>query len=205
MADYFSKFPYVFPVVSTHHFKTISHLHELFAAEGMPAIIMSNNRPPFNGDEFRQFSHDFDFVHTTSSPHFHQSNGLIESMVKKVKNAYKMDRSPNAQAKALLQLHDTPIMADLPSPAEILHGPSSTGYRSFKTIQEGQYTSDLPETCQAARETERTVQQSPLSQRSTSPEGERMSPSSSKTNQPQAPSSGQQVLWLRYSNVDNPT
>ena len=95
MANYFSKFPYVFPVASSHHFKTISHLQELFAAEGVPAIIMSDNGPPFNGDEFRQFSHDFDFVHTTSSPHFHQLNGFIESMVKKVKNTYKKtDGSP---------------------------------------------------------------------------------------------------------------
>ena len=45
--------PYVFPVASTHHFKTISHLRELFAAEGMPAIIMSDNGPPFNEDEFK--------------------------------------------------------------------------------------------------------------------------------------------------------
>ena len=128
VADYFSKFPYVFPVASTHHFKTISHLRELFAAGGVPTIIMSDNGPPFNGDEFRQFSHDFDFVHTTSSPHFHQSNGFIEAMVKKVKNAYKKtDGSPNAQARALLQLHDTPIMADLPSPAEILHGHPAQG------------------------------------------------------------------------------
>ena len=128
VADYFSKFPYVFPVVSTHHFKTISHLWELFAAEGIPAIVLSDNRPPFNGDEFRQFSHDFDFIHTTLSPHFHQSNSFIKSMVKKVKNAYKkMDRSPNAQAKALLQLCDTPIKADLPSPAEILHGRPAQG------------------------------------------------------------------------------
>ena len=68
---------------------------------------------PFNGEEFRQFARDFDFMHTTSSPHFHQSNGFIEAMVKKVKNAYKKtDGSPNAQARALLQLHDTPIMAD---------------------------------------------------------------------------------------------
>ena len=89
VADYFSKFPYVFPVASTHHFKTINHLRELFAAEGVPTIVMSDNSPPFNGEEFRQFSHDFDFVHTTSSPHFHQLNGFIEAMVKKVKNAYK--------------------------------------------------------------------------------------------------------------------
>ena len=118
----------MFPVASSHHFKTISHLRELFTSEGVPAIVMSDNRPPFNGDKFRQFSHDFDFVHTTSSPHFHQSNGFIESMVKKVKNAYKkMDGSPNAQARALLQLCDTPIMADLPSPAEILHGRPAQG------------------------------------------------------------------------------
>ena len=44
-------------------------------------------------------------------------------MVKKVKAAYKkMDGSPNAQARALLQLRDTPIAKDLPSPVEILHG-----------------------------------------------------------------------------------
>ena len=36
VADYFSKFPYMFPVASTHHFKTINHLRELFAAEGVP-------------------------------------------------------------------------------------------------------------------------------------------------------------------------
>ena len=61
-------------------------------------------------------------------PHFHQSNGFIEAMVKKVKNAYKkMDGSPNAQARALLQLCNTPITADLPSPAEILHGHPAQG------------------------------------------------------------------------------
>ena len=48
--------------------------------------------------------------------------------MKKVKNAYKkMDGSPSAQARSLLQLHDTPIMADLPSPAEILHGHPAQG------------------------------------------------------------------------------
>ena len=49
-------------------------------------------------------------------------------MVKKVKNAYKKtDGSHTAQARALLQLHDTPIVADLPSPAEILHGRPAQG------------------------------------------------------------------------------
>ena len=81
---------------------------------------MSDTGPPFNGKEFRQFTHDFDFVYTTSSPHFHQSNGFIKAMVKKAKNAYKImgPDPPNAQARALLQLCVTPITADLLSPAE---------------------------------------------------------------------------------------
>ena len=38
-----------------------------------------------------------------------------------------MNGSPNAQARALFQLCDTPIMTDLPSPAEILHGHLAQG------------------------------------------------------------------------------
>ena len=99
------------------------------------------------------------------SPHFHQLNGFIESMVKKVKNAYKnMDRSPNAQAKALLQLRDTPHHGRPPVPSRDPPWTPSTRYCSFKTIQEGQYMPDLPEACWAATETERTVRQSPSSQ-----------------------------------------
>ena len=70
----------------------------------------------------------------------------------------------------------TPLSCRPPVPSWNTPWTSSTGYSSFKTIQEGQYTSDPPETCWAARETKRTVWQSPLSQRSTSPEGARTSP-----------------------------
>ena len=128
VADYFSKFPYMFPVASTHHSKTITHLRELFAAKGVPTSLCQITDLPSTEMSSGSFSRDFDFIHTTSSPHFHQSNGFIEAMVKKVKNAYKkMDGSPNAQARALLQLRDTPIVADLPSPAEILHGQPAQG------------------------------------------------------------------------------
>ena len=128
VADYFSKFPFVFPVASTHHQKTLRYLRDLFSTEGVPAVVMTDNGPPFNGEEFRRFAREFNFNHQTSSPHFHQSNGFIEAMVKKVKAAYKKtDGSPNAQARALLQLRDTPIAKDLPSPAEILHGLPTQG------------------------------------------------------------------------------
>ena len=123
IADYFSKFPFIFPITSTHHQKMLRYLRDLFSTEGMPAVVMIYNGPPFNGEEFQCFVREFDFKHQTSSPHFHQLNGFIKALVKKFKAAYKkMDGSPNAQARALLQLRDTPIAKDLPSPAEISHG-----------------------------------------------------------------------------------
>ena len=63
---------------------------------------MSDNSPLFSGDNFMNFAREFNFILTTSSPHFHQSNGFIEAMVKKVKKAYKKtDGSHAAQVQSI--------------------------------------------------------------------------------------------------------
>ena len=130
VTDYFSKFSYVYPVTSSYHFKTINYLWEpLHYRKCIPAIVMSDNGPPFKGDDFKKFSRDFDFIHVTSSPHFHQSNDFIEAMVKKVKNTYrKTDGSSHSSGKSIAPVTcNTPIATDLPSPAEILHGRPAQG------------------------------------------------------------------------------
>ena len=53
---------------------------------------------------------------------FHQGNGEESQECLKV-----IWQISNAQARALLQLWDTPILTDLPSPAEILHGQPAQG------------------------------------------------------------------------------
>ena len=176
VADYFSKFPYIYPVATSHHFKTINHIRDHFTAEGIPAIVMSDNGPPFNGDEFKRFAQEFDFMHTTSSPHFHQSNGFIKAMVKKVKNAYrKTDGSPNAQARTLLQLLDTPISADLPSPAEILHGRSAQGAVLSRPSKQINIWQIWQETHWNTEHTEWIVRQGTQSKGSMSAQGQKMS------------------------------
>ena len=82
IADYLSKFPFIFPVTLTHHQKTLRYLRDLFLTEGVPAVVMTNNGPPFNGEEFKCFAREFDFKHQTSSPHFHQWNGFIKAIVR---------------------------------------------------------------------------------------------------------------------------
>ena len=61
--------------------------------------------------------------HTTSSPHFPQSNGFAEAMVKIAK---KLVDCPILQGKqwnfGLMEYRCTPITAKIPSPLEILRG-----------------------------------------------------------------------------------
>ena len=78
LADYFSKFPFIFPVASTHHQKMLRYLRDLFFdRHACQPSSWTDNGPPFNGEEFQRFAREFNFKHQTSSPHFHQSNGFI--------------------------------------------------------------------------------------------------------------------------------
>ena len=53
VADYFSKFLFVHHVASTHHVKMLKYLRDLFSTEGMLAVVMTDNGPPFNSKEFK--------------------------------------------------------------------------------------------------------------------------------------------------------
>ena len=61
IADYFSKFLFILPVTSAHHHKTLRYLRGLFSTKGIPAAVMIENGPPFNGEEFKRFPREFNF------------------------------------------------------------------------------------------------------------------------------------------------
>ena len=53
------------------------HLIVLFSNEGFPKEIISDNGSPFNNQEFADYLSSHSVKHTTSSPHYPQSNGFI--------------------------------------------------------------------------------------------------------------------------------
>ena len=102
--------------------RIISKMSEVFAENGSPSKVVSDNGGHYSSQAFRNFAAEWCFDHVTSSPHFPQSNGFIERQVQTVKYTLKkaaMSRS-NPQ-KALLALRSTPIDSHLPSPAEMLN------------------------------------------------------------------------------------
>ena len=125
ICDYFSKFPFMFSC-KTSWGSLKDRLIDLFSNKGFPKEIISDNGSPFNSQEFTDYLSSHGVKHTTSSPHYPQSNGFIECHIQTVKNLlYKaMDARTRSFQEVLSELRATKIGNNLPSPAEILHGRS---------------------------------------------------------------------------------
>ena len=67
----------------------VKALKRTFACHSIPKILFSDGNPQHVAIEFTKFAEEWDFKHDTSSPHFLQSNGLVERTIQTVKNTLK--------------------------------------------------------------------------------------------------------------------
>ncbi|XP_014663369.1 PREDICTED: uncharacterized protein K02A2.6-like [Priapulus caudatus] len=119
MVYYHSKFPVVHRLASTTSAGVANAITGIFSLLGSPTEVMSDNGPQFVGAAFQQMCKEWGITHTTSSPRYPQSNGLVERMVQTVKGIIrKTQATGESSAAALLNLRSTPIDAHLPSPAK---------------------------------------------------------------------------------------
>ena len=63
----------------------VLHTKRIFSKFGIPKIIISDNGPGFVGRALKNFSVNLDFKHVTSSPHYPQSNGLVERTIQELR------------------------------------------------------------------------------------------------------------------------
>ena len=140
VVDYFSKYLIVRKIPSSTSSAVIKELGMIFSEFGNPLVFRSDNGPCYSSQEFKFFMQNWLVEHRTSSPHYPQSNGLAESMVKVSKNliekALKQDLPWN---RLLLDYRCTPISGEIPSPAEILFGRK---FRSSISILPSQVLND---------------------------------------------------------------
>ena len=121
VVDYFSKYLIVRKIPNSTSSAVIKELGMIFSEFGKPQIFRSDNGPCYSSQEFRFFMQNWLIEHRTSSPHYPQSNGLAESMVKVSKNLIeKAVRQDLPWNQLLLDYRCTPISSEIPSPAEIL-------------------------------------------------------------------------------------
>ena len=118
---YFSKCLIVRKIANSTSSAVIKELGMIFSEFGKPQVFRSDNGPCYASQEFKFFMQNWSTEHRTSSPHYPQSNGLAESIIKVSKNliekAVLQDLPWN---QLLLDYRCTPISSEIPSPAEIL-------------------------------------------------------------------------------------
>ena len=85
--DAYSHFPEVDIVALTSAQATTPKLERIFATQGIPHIIKSDNGPPFFGHDFYTFLKDNGAQHRPSIPLLLQGNGLAESLIKPLQKA----------------------------------------------------------------------------------------------------------------------
>ena len=116
--DYYSRWLEVKLLKTTTSEAVIKKLKEIFAAHGIPDMLLSDNGPQYISSEFAEFSSKYGFTHTTSSPYFPHGNAEAERAVQTAKRIITQ-QDPDI---ALLNYRATPHSATKVSPAEALMG-----------------------------------------------------------------------------------
>ncbi|XP_055604509.1 uncharacterized protein LOC129752763 [Uranotaenia lowii] len=101
--DLRSRYAIASPVKSTRFEYTKAVLDSIFRREGFPKAIKSDNGPPFNGEEFKEYCNKRGIKTIFSTPFYPQQNGLVESFMKVVNKAISTALYSNTDYRCELQ------------------------------------------------------------------------------------------------------
>ena len=85
----YSRFPEVEIVSSTKASVVIPKLDRLFAVHGIPAIVRSDNGPPFNGEDYSRYLQALGVKVEWSTPKWPQGNALVKRFMRPLGKALK--------------------------------------------------------------------------------------------------------------------
>ena len=120
VVDYYSRFFEIERLKDTLSSTVVKKTKAIFSRHGIPEELVSDNGPQFISQEYKQFTSEWDIVHTTSSPEYPQSNGLAEKAVQTAKNILqKAINDKKDPYLCLLEYRNTPV-DNFASPAQLL-------------------------------------------------------------------------------------
>ena len=114
IVDYTSRFLIVHKLTSMTGIHVASQCKSVFSEYGWPDTLISDNGPCYILQAFTSVIWAFSVNHTTSSPHYPQSNGLAEKYVQIVKCLFhKAKEEENNFHKCLMIYRNTPLTGSL--------------------------------------------------------------------------------------------
>ena len=115
VVDAFSKWPEVVHMSSTTATGTIKELTRIFAQQGFPKVLVSDNGTQFTSREFQSYCQHHGIQHIRSPPYHPQSNGQAERFVDTFKRTFQKLRGEGATSdviqKFLWTYRSTPCLS----------------------------------------------------------------------------------------------
>ena len=90
--DAYSRFPEIEIVKSTSAVSTIEKFERILATHGLPHIIKSDNGPPFNSNDIKQYMKENGIKHQRLTPLWPQANSEAENFMKPMEKAIRAAR-----------------------------------------------------------------------------------------------------------------
>ena len=122
IVDYTSHFPIIRKLSSMTGKAIAHHMQAIFAEYGWPNTLVTENGPCFTSKEFQMLMKSVSVNHITSSPHYPQSNGLMEKYVESSKIYPQSQEEGQSPYTGLMIYRNTPLNGSLQSPMQILLG-----------------------------------------------------------------------------------
>ena len=82
VVDRYSRYPEVEIIQSTSASTVIRKLNKIFAAHGIPEILITDNGPPFHSNDFKNYMLEKGTSHQTSTPYWPQGNAEAERFMR---------------------------------------------------------------------------------------------------------------------------
>ena len=110
IVDYSSRFPIIRKLSSMTGKAIAHHMQPIFAEYGWPDTLVMDNGPCYTWKEFQMLMESMSVNHSTSSPHYPQSNGLAQKFVGIIKNLFcKVKEEGQSPYTALMAYRYTPL------------------------------------------------------------------------------------------------
>ena len=131
LMDFFSRYPLAKILNTTSAAAALPILNEIFAIFGIPKRLKSDNGPPFNSREFKEFCQNNNIIHDKITPIWPQANGMVErfmkNLTKAAKNAEVNGSNWQEELMEFLRAYRaTPHSSTKCSPSELLFRTSSS-------------------------------------------------------------------------------
>ena len=148
IVDYTSRFPIVRRLKSMSAQNIAEQFQSIFSEYGWPDTMVSDNGLCYSAKTFTNLMKEYAVNHITSSPHYPQSNGLVEKFVQIVKNMFNKAKEEGVDMNKYLMIYrNTPL--------------TSTSKSLMQMLQQRSARSQLPMSNAARRKFGIIAEQSP--------------------------------------------